>query len=106
MIENGKVTYPLKGATLIGNGPDALTRVSHVGSQSAIPPEAKETRVTAASACSAMRTAMRQAYTKKVRFPLASKFVILVINSSLALFRYAARQSSAGLLQSSNRGAI
>src|SRR5882672_3496260 len=25
MIENGKVTYPVKGATLIGNGPDALT---------------------------------------------------------------------------------
>ncbi len=31
MIENGKVTYPLKGATLIGNGPDALTRVSMIG---------------------------------------------------------------------------
>jgi TldD protein len=31
MIENGKVTYPLKGATLIGNGPDALTRVKMVG---------------------------------------------------------------------------
>jgi len=32
MIENGKVTYPVKGATLIGNGPDVLTRVSMVGS--------------------------------------------------------------------------
>jgi TldD protein len=32
MIENGKPTYPLKGATLIGNGPDALTRVSMIGS--------------------------------------------------------------------------
>jgi TldD protein len=32
MIENGKVTYPLKGATLIGNGPDALTRVTMIGS--------------------------------------------------------------------------
>jgi TldD protein len=31
MIENGKLTYPVKGATLIGNGPDALTRVSMVG---------------------------------------------------------------------------
>jgi TldD protein len=31
MIENGKVTYPLKGATLIGNGPDALTRVAMIG---------------------------------------------------------------------------
>ena len=30
-IENGKRTYPVKGATLIGNGPDALTRVSMVG---------------------------------------------------------------------------
>src|SRR3569832_87282 len=31
MIENGKITYPVKGATLIGNGPDVLTRVSMVG---------------------------------------------------------------------------
>jgi len=31
MIENGKITYPVKGATLIGNGPDALTRVSMIG---------------------------------------------------------------------------
>ncbi len=31
MIENGKVTYPVKGATLIGNGPDALTRISMIG---------------------------------------------------------------------------
>jgi TldD protein len=31
LIENGRVTYPLKGATLIGNGPDALTRVSMIG---------------------------------------------------------------------------
>ena len=31
MIENGKVTRPVKGATLIGNGPDVLTRVSMVG---------------------------------------------------------------------------
>lgn len=31
MIENGKVTYPVKGATLIGNGPDALTRVPLIG---------------------------------------------------------------------------
>jgi len=30
-IENGKLSYPVKGATLIGNGPDALTRVSMVG---------------------------------------------------------------------------
>ena len=31
LIENGKVTTPVKGATLIGNGPDVLTRVSMVG---------------------------------------------------------------------------
>lgn len=30
-IENGKLGAPLKGATLIGNGPDVLTRVSMVG---------------------------------------------------------------------------
>ncbi|MBI4529336.1 MAG: metalloprotease TldD [Deltaproteobacteria bacterium] len=31
LIEEGKVTRPVKGATLIGNGPDVLTRVSMVG---------------------------------------------------------------------------
>ena len=31
MIEDGKITAPIKGATLIGNGPDVLTRVSMVG---------------------------------------------------------------------------
>jgi TldD protein len=31
MIEDGKVSYPVKGATLIGNGPDALTRVRMIG---------------------------------------------------------------------------
>jgi TldD protein len=31
LIENGKVTAPLKNCTLIGNGPDALTKVSMVG---------------------------------------------------------------------------
>ena len=36
MIENGKVTYPVKGATLIGNGPDALTRVSMIGNDLAL----------------------------------------------------------------------
>ena len=30
-IEKGKLAYPVKGATLIGNGPDALTRVSMIG---------------------------------------------------------------------------
>jgi TldD protein len=32
LIENGIITSPLKNATLIGNGPDVLTRVSMVGS--------------------------------------------------------------------------
>jgi TldD protein len=31
MIENGKVTYPVKGATLIGSGPEAMNRVSLIG---------------------------------------------------------------------------
>ena len=31
LIEDGKLTRPVKGATLIGNGPDALTRVSMIG---------------------------------------------------------------------------
>lgn len=30
-IENGKLAYPVKGATLIGNGPDVLTQVSMIG---------------------------------------------------------------------------
>ena len=31
LIENGKITYPVKGATLIGNGPEVLKRVSMIG---------------------------------------------------------------------------
>ena len=31
MIEDGKISYPVKGATLIGNGPDVLNRVSMIG---------------------------------------------------------------------------
>ena len=31
LIENGKITTPIKGATLIGNGPDAMSQVSMVG---------------------------------------------------------------------------
>ncbi len=31
LIEDGRITRPIKGATLIGNGPDVLTRVSMVG---------------------------------------------------------------------------
>jgi TldD protein len=36
MIEDGKVTYPVKGATLIGNGPDVLTRVGMIGNDMAL----------------------------------------------------------------------
>ena len=38
MIEEGKVTAPVKGATLIGNGPDALTKVQMVGNDMALDP--------------------------------------------------------------------
>ena len=38
LIEDGKVTRPIKGATLIGNGPDALTRVSMIGSDLKLDP--------------------------------------------------------------------
>ena len=38
MIENGKIAYPVKGATLIGNGPEALTRVSMIGNDMALDP--------------------------------------------------------------------
>jgi TldD protein len=31
LVEKGRITAPVKGATLIGNGPDVLTRVSMVG---------------------------------------------------------------------------
>jgi TldD protein len=36
LIEDGQVTTPVKGATLIGNGPDVLTRVSMVGNDLAL----------------------------------------------------------------------
>lgn len=38
MIEDGKITYPVKGATLIGNGPDVLTRVSMIGNDMMLDP--------------------------------------------------------------------
>jgi TldD protein len=38
LIENGRVTRPVKGATLIGNGPDVLTRVSMVGNDLELDP--------------------------------------------------------------------
>jgi TldD protein len=38
LIENGRITAPVKGATLIGNGPDVLTRVSMIGNDMALDP--------------------------------------------------------------------
>ena len=36
LVENGRVTRPVKGATLIGNGPEVMTRVSMVGNDLAL----------------------------------------------------------------------
>lgn len=36
LIENGKITTPIKGATLIGNGPEAMQQVSMVGNDLAL----------------------------------------------------------------------
>lgn len=38
LIENGRITHPVKGATLIGNGPDALTRVKLIGNDMRLDP--------------------------------------------------------------------
>ena len=38
MVEDGKIAAPVKGATLIGNGPDVLTRVSMIGDDMALDP--------------------------------------------------------------------
>jgi len=38
MIEDGKVTYPVKGATLIGNGPEVLKHVSMIGNDMRLDP--------------------------------------------------------------------
>ena len=38
LIEDGKVTRPVKGATLIGDGPSALTRVTMIGDDFAFDP--------------------------------------------------------------------
>jgi len=38
LIENGKIGAPVKGATLIGNGPDVLTKVSMIGNDMALDP--------------------------------------------------------------------
>src|SRR5437867_13103334 len=36
LIEHGKLTRPVKGASLIGNGPDVLTRITMVGNDLAL----------------------------------------------------------------------
>ncbi|MBL78601.1 MAG: metalloprotease TldD [Nitrosomonadaceae bacterium] len=38
MIENGSISYPVKGATLIGNGPDVLKRVVMIGDDMSLDP--------------------------------------------------------------------
>ena len=38
LIEDGRITAPVKGATLIGNGPDALTKVEMIGADMALDP--------------------------------------------------------------------
>ncbi|MGE5471537.1 MAG: metalloprotease TldD [Bacteroidota bacterium] len=38
LIEDGKITRPIKGATLIGNGPDAMTKVSMIGNDLKLDP--------------------------------------------------------------------
>ncbi len=38
LIENGKLTAPIRGATLVGNGPDILTKITMVGSDRALDP--------------------------------------------------------------------
>jgi TldD protein len=38
LIEDGKIGAPVKGATLIGNGPDALTRVRMIGNDMKLDP--------------------------------------------------------------------
>jgi len=38
MVENGKVTYPVKGATLIGNGPDVMNRITMIGNDMKLDP--------------------------------------------------------------------
>ncbi|MDO4682807.1 MAG: metalloprotease TldD [Lautropia sp.] len=37
-VENGRIQYPVKGATIIGNGPDALTRVTMIGNDLELDP--------------------------------------------------------------------
>jgi len=36
LIEDGKITQPIKGASIVGNGPDILKKVSMVGNDSSL----------------------------------------------------------------------
>ena len=36
LVENGKIKQPVKGATLIGNGPDAMSKISLIGNDLAL----------------------------------------------------------------------
>ncbi len=36
LIEDGRITAPVKGATLIGNGPEAMTRIGMIGNDLAL----------------------------------------------------------------------
>ena len=36
MIENGKISHPIKGATLIGNGPESMQKISMIGNDSSL----------------------------------------------------------------------
>lgn len=38
MIENGRISYPIKGATLIGNGPEVMKKISMIGNDLALDP--------------------------------------------------------------------
>lgn len=38
MIENGKITFPIKGATLIGSGPDIMGKITAIGNDMALDP--------------------------------------------------------------------
>jgi TldD protein len=38
LIENGKISYPIKGATLIGNGPDVMKKIVAIGNDLALDP--------------------------------------------------------------------
>jgi TldD protein len=38
MIENGSITYPIKGMTLIGNGPDVMKKITMIGNDLALDP--------------------------------------------------------------------